>query len=73
MKEFYDILEPDLSFSFPFDFPPGVTAAQARLIATSVSEKVSALIQERLQAYTQKLFIDRLDREMQMFFNNLGR
>ncbi len=64
MKAFYDLLDPDLNFSIPVQFPGTISNEETLAISTQVSERASSLISEKLQAFTNSLFIERLYREI---------
>lgn len=64
MKDFFEILDPDFNFSIQAPFSGALSPDQRSSICADIGEQMGVLISERLQAFTQKLFFDRLHREI---------
>jgi hypothetical protein len=73
MKSFYEFCDPDFNFSLDFDFEisGSMSEQQKALFRSRLSEKVSAASEEKIQAFTKKLFFERLDCEIN-FCRELG-
>jgi hypothetical protein len=64
MKAFYEILDTDLSFSIDAPSLGDVSQEQVRTFCFDIGEKIGPIMSERIYAFTQKLFIERLNREI---------
>jgi hypothetical protein len=60
MKVFYEVLEFPFNFSVPISFPGSIPKDQRDAICSQVGEKIGAVSSEQLQAFTNKLFFNRL-------------
>lgn len=69
MKEFYEgVLSADLDLTIPAF---SVEHANPETLAAAIKAHFSAALEEQLHAFTNRLFIDRLKREMD-FIHELG-
>lgn len=66
MKAFYQVL--DIAFSFTSDIaiPGKVSQEQVAAIRTGIQEHLGAQIAEQLHDFTNKIFLDRLCRELEV-------
>jgi len=60
MKSFYETLQLDFNFTIEVQFPDVLSNDQARSICSQIGEKIGAASSETLQAFTNKLMIERL-------------
>lgn len=66
MKSFYETLDPNLTFSVRAEFPRFISTEGVSALCADISEKIGATISEGLKAFTNRLFIDRLDVEIDL-------
>jgi hypothetical protein len=65
MKAFYQTLELDFRFSVDVEVPE-LSDEERRALLTEIGEKIGAVSGEKLQAFTHKLFFERLAVEMDL-------
>jgi hypothetical protein len=66
MKSFYKLLELDFNFTINAKFPSVISQDQINAICSEIGENIGAVGSEKLQAFTHKLFFDRLEVEMDL-------
>lgn len=66
MKAFYKVMDHDFRFSFDAELPSTISKDQARAIFSSIGNKTSVVLGEQIHAFTNKLFFDRLHREIEV-------
>lgn len=66
MKSFYELLDVEFNSSIDIVFPSILSREQTMAICSDISQKIGAASSEQLKAFTNKLFIDRLYREIDM-------
>jgi hypothetical protein len=66
MKSFYETLQLDFNFTIKAEFPDLLSREQIGAVCMQVSEKVGMAAAEKLQAFTNKLFFDRLAVEIDL-------
>ena len=64
MKAFYQELDVPFNFKIDVPFPSSISKDQVRAICGGISNQISVLIEERSNALTHKLWIERLTREV---------
>lgn len=64
MQEFHKLLDIDMNYSIDIAFPPRLTRDETGALGKEIASKIDAIQSERLQAFTNKLFMDRLCREI---------
>lgn len=64
MRSFYEALNLDFNFVMTAEFPPSLSSAQVSDLCSSISERVAQTSGELLQSFTNKLFFERLNREI---------
>jgi hypothetical protein len=65
LKAFYQELDVSFNFSLKgIQFPGIMTRQQISTVTSEIGVGISALIEQRLQAYTTKLWIERMNREI---------
>lgn len=67
MKSFYqDTLDFQFNLSTSAKFPSDISASQINSICSEIGSNIGALSSEQLQTFTNKLFFDRLHREIEI-------
>jgi hypothetical protein len=64
MKSFYQVLDFEFNFNTQIAFPGTIPIDNVNAICSEVGEKIGALSSKQLQIFTNKLFFDRLYREI---------
>jgi hypothetical protein len=68
MKAFYETLQLDFNFTINAEFPSSLSQEQIGAICMQIGEKAGMTATEKLQAFTNKLFFDRLTVEIDLCF-----
>ena len=71
MKEFWETLKHPFDYTIQIALPGKISPEEADVIRQDIATKVGSAHSERLQAFTNKLFIERVKREAR-FYNELG-
>jgi hypothetical protein len=63
-KDFYELINFDLKIPINGEFPNSLSADQINGICSSIEKNIRVSLEEQLQAFTYKIFIDRVYREI---------
>jgi vacuolar-type H+-ATPase catalytic subunit A/Vma1 len=66
MKSFYETMQIDFNFTIDAAFPSTISRDQVTAICSEIGEKIGVASTEKLQAFTYKLFFDRLAVEVDL-------
>ena len=64
MQAFYHLLDFQFNFSLDISFPDTLTKEQTSAICHDIRQQVTAAVEKHLQDFTNKLFNERLSREV---------
>ncbi len=66
LKSFYELLKIDFRTPLEANFPVSLTKEQADAILSDIVKKVGIAFEERLQSFTEDLFVERFQRELRL-------
>ena len=64
MQAFYHLLDFQFNFTLDISFPDTLTKEQTSAICHDIGQQVTAAVEKHLQDFTNKLFNERLSREV---------
>jgi hypothetical protein len=64
MREFWKLLDPDLNFTISIGFPSTMSAIDQAALRDDIGRQISTVTTQRTQAFTNRLFFERFDREL---------
>lgn len=64
LKSFYEIVDFEFNISMDFVFPDTISTEDMSIISTGVGEQLGPIFGKQIQAFTKRLYIERLKSEV---------